>query len=124
MAATASACAGALSRGPRSFRSDRQRMAGMPVPERPRAVLGWLTIRSCRGDVMTTTAKQVSQLLHEASETHHTVFRIVDGADEDWASWYAWWLINWSELPSLLAAKPVRSELIYLLVSLDKQYTA
>src|SRR5215471_12832624 len=73
---------------------------------------------------MTTTAELVSQLLHEASETHHTVFRIVDGADEDWASWYAWWLINWSELPSLLAAKPVRSELIYLLVSLDKQYTA
>ena len=28
------------------------------------------------------------------------------------------------ELPDLLGARPVRSELIYLLVSLDKQYTA
>jgi len=54
----------------------------------------------------------------------HQVFRIVDGADDDWASWYAQWLIDLSELPDLLGARPVRSELIYLLVSLDKQYTA
>jgi len=74
------------------------------------------------GDAMTT--QQIGDLLHEASETHHRVFRIVDGADDDWASWYAWWLINLSELPDLLPSKPVRSELIYLLVSLDKQFTA
>jgi len=73
---------------------------------------------------MTDPVEQVSALLHEAGETHHGVFRIVDGADDDWASWYAWWLINLSELPDLLDAKPVRSELIYLLVSLDKEYTA
>lgn len=73
---------------------------------------------------MTATREQISQLLREASETHHRVFRIVDGADDDWASWYAWWLINLSELPALLGATPVRSELIYLLVTLDKQYTA
>jgi len=51
-------------------------------------------------------------------------FRIVDGADDDWASWYAQWLIDLSELPDLLGARPVRSELTYLLVSLNKQYTA
>ena len=73
---------------------------------------------------MTQTTEQISRLLHEASETHHQVFRIVDGADDDWASWYAQWLIDLSELPDLLGTKPVRSELIYLLVSLDKQYTA
>ena len=73
---------------------------------------------------MTDTAEQISGLLHEAGETHHRVFRIVDGADDDWASWYAQWLIDLSELPDLLGARPVRSELIYLLVSLDKQYTA
>jgi hypothetical protein len=67
---------------------------------------------------------QISSLLREAGETHHRVFRIVDGADADWASWYAEWLIELSELPGLLGAKPVRSELIYLLVRLDKQYTA
>jgi hypothetical protein len=73
---------------------------------------------------MTEALDQVSRLLHEAGETHHHVFRIVDGADDDWASWYADWLVNLSELPKLLGVKPVRSELTYLLVSLDKEYTA
>jgi hypothetical protein len=73
---------------------------------------------------VTTTAEQISRLLHEAGETHHQVFRIVDGADDDWASWYAQWLIDLSELPDLLGTRPVRSELIYVLVSLDKQYAA
>ena len=72
---------------------------------------------------MTATAtEQISNLLHEVSETHHRVFRIVDGADDDWATWYADWLVNLSELPSLLGAKLARSELTYLLVSLDKEY--
>ena len=71
-----------------------------------------------------TATEQISQLLHEAGETHHRVFRIVDGADDDWASWYSDWLINLSELPAPLGTKPARSELTYLLVSLDKAYTA
>ena len=73
---------------------------------------------------MMATVEQISSLLQEAGEIHHRVFRIVDGADGDWASWYADWLVNLSELPALLGAKPVRSELVYLLVSLDKEYTA
>jgi hypothetical protein len=73
---------------------------------------------------MTTALDSISRLLHEAGETHHRVFRIVDGADDDWASWYADWLVHLSELPDVLGHKPVRSELTYLLVSLDKQYTA
>ena len=28
----------------------------------------------------------IADLLHEAAETHHRVYRIVDGADRDWAS--------------------------------------
>src|ERR1700751_1777991 len=76
------------------------------------------------GSKMSDTLERVSGLLHEAGETHHRVFRIVDGADDDWASWYAQWLIDLSELPSLLGVKPVRSELIYLFVSLDRQFTA
>jgi hypothetical protein len=73
---------------------------------------------------MASTLEQVAGLLTEAGETHHRVYRIVQGADDDWASWYAWWLIELSELPALLGTKPVRSELVYLLVSLDKQYAA
>src|SRR5437867_10135200 len=67
-------------------------------------------------------AKKISELLHEAGETHHTVYRIVDGADDDWATWYSNWLVNLSELPTVLGATPVRSELTYLLVGLDKEY--
>ena len=66
---------------------------------------------------------RVAALLDEAGETHHRVYRIVDGDDPDWASWYADWLLNLSELPQLLGAAPVRSELVWLLVELDKDYT-
>jgi len=66
--------------------------------------------------------EQVSALLSEAAETHHRVYRIVDGKDDDWASWYADWLINLSELPKLLGGAPVRSHLIYSLVKLDRDY--
>ena len=66
----------------------------------------------------------IAELLHEAGETHHIVFRITDGADDDWASWYSNWLVNHSELPDLLAAKPVRSELTYMLVRCDKEFTS
>jgi hypothetical protein len=69
-------------------------------------------------------ADQLSALLHEAAETHHLVYRITDGDDPDWASWYADWLLNLSELPELLGAKPVRSHLVHALVQLDRDYTA
>jgi hypothetical protein len=73
---------------------------------------------------MVEHAEAISKLLHEAAETHHRVYRIVDGADPDWAFWYADWLVGLSELPQLLGQRPIRSELVYMLVSLDKQYTA
>jgi hypothetical protein len=72
---------------------------------------------------MDDVLSRVAALLQEASETHHTVYRILDGDDPDWASWYADWLLNLSELPQLLEVTPVRSELVWLLVSLDKKYT-
>jgi hypothetical protein len=67
---------------------------------------------------------RIAELLHEAGETHHVVYRIVDGEDPNWASWYADWLIDLSELPDLLGSKPVRSELVWLLVRCDKDFTA
>ena len=65
----------------------------------------------------------VRNLLREAAETHHTVFRSTDGADDDWASWYSDWLVEHSELPDLVDAPVVRSELTWLLVQADKDYT-
>lgn len=72
---------------------------------------------------MEDRSSAMAALLKEASETHHVVYRIVDGEDPDWASWYADWLIAHSELPQIVGMKPVRSELVWLLVELDKQYT-
>ena len=66
----------------------------------------------------------LSNLLHEAAETHHVVYRIVDGDDPDWASWYADWLLELSELPQLLGRTPVRSHLVHALVQLDRDYVA
>jgi hypothetical protein len=72
---------------------------------------------------MSDSVDRVAALLHEAGETHHTVYRIVDGDDPDWASWYADWLLRLSELPQILGTTPIRSELVWLLVRLDKDYT-
>jgi hypothetical protein len=73
---------------------------------------------------MASDADRVAALLKEAAETHHRVYRIVDGDDPDWASWYADWLIRLSELPEILQSKPVPSELIYVLVKLDRDFKA
>ncbi len=73
---------------------------------------------------MNERVKRAGKLLHEAGETHHQVFRITEGADEDWASWYSDWLVNHSELPEIVGKDPVRSELTWMLVQLDKDYTS
>jgi hypothetical protein len=69
-------------------------------------------------------AQTLSDVLGDAAEVHGIVHKIVDGEDADWASWYADWLINLSPLPDLLGTTPVRSELTYMLVKLDKDYTS
>ncbi|HEU5263352.1 MAG TPA: hypothetical protein VFU34_01860 [Gaiellaceae bacterium] len=46
-------------------------------------------------------ARRIAALLRETAETHHVVYRITDGDDPDWASWYAGWLLDLSELPEI-----------------------
>jgi hypothetical protein len=74
--------------------------------------------------VTTDRAARVAALLHEAGETHHLVYRIVDGVDDDWATWYSDWLIRLSELPEVLGFSPARSALTAALVELDAEYAA
>jgi hypothetical protein len=71
-----------------------------------------------------STVSRIAELLHEAAETHHVVYRITDGDDPDWASWYADWLLDLSELPEVLGSRTVRSHLVHALVELDREYTA
>ena len=72
---------------------------------------------------MDERTRQVSELLHEVSEVHHVVYRITDGADDDWASFYVDWLIDHSELPEVLGAAPTRSFLVHELVESDRAFT-
>ena len=67
--------------------------------------------------------RRVSELLHEAGEVHHVVYRITDGADDDWASFYADWLIDHSELPDTLGQAPTRSHLVHELVESERAFT-
>jgi hypothetical protein len=69
-----------------------------------------------------TDIAAIADVLHEAAETHHIVWRITDGDDPDWASWYSDWLLEHSELPVLLGAEPVRSHLVHALVELDRDH--
>ncbi|HZV76372.1 MAG TPA: hypothetical protein VFF63_01285 [Candidatus Babeliales bacterium] len=67
---------------------------------------------------------KIAELLHQAGEVHHAVFADTDGSDDDWASFYADWLLSHSDLPRLLARRPVRSHLTRDLVELDEQYSS
>jgi hypothetical protein len=71
---------------------------------------------------MDERAQRVAALLHEAGEVHHVVYRITDGADDDWASFYADWLTRHSELGDVLGAVPVRSHLVHELVDSERAY--
>jgi hypothetical protein len=69
---------------------------------------------------MDERTQRLSELLHEAGEVHHVVYRITDGADDDWASFYADWLIDHSELPETLGGAPTRSHLVHELVEAER----
>ena len=72
---------------------------------------------------MDERTQRVSSLLHEAGEVHHVVYRITDGADDDWASFYADWLLDHSELPEALGGAPTRSHLVHELVDSEQAFT-
>src|SRR3954454_6511643 len=101
----------------------RKRMVPESFPVNPALASLCPCVRPARIGSMSDTAA-LADLLHEAGETHHIVYRIVDGDDPDWASWYADWLLAHSELPQLLREAAVRSHLVYELVGLDRDYTA
>jgi len=63
--------------------------------------------------------KQLSQLFVETGHAHHQAFIETDGADPEWALWYADYL--WDRLPAVLGRESTKSEIIYCLVSLSKK---
>ena len=57
--------------------------------------------------------------LIETAEAHHKAFSATEGEDPDWAIWYADHLLE--NMRNLLKANFTKSELIYLLVKVDKE---
>lgn len=62
----------------------------------------------------------VAELMRRTAEDHHVAYAATDGADPDWSIWYAGHLLELG-LDTLLQARLLKSDLIYLLVLADKQ---
>jgi hypothetical protein len=62
----------------------------------------------------------IAALLHQTAEDHHVAYKETDGVDPDWSIWYAGHLLG-NGFEKLLDAKLLKSDLIYLLVLVDKQ---
>lgn len=72
---------------------------------------------------MNDSNSTIADLLHQAGEVHHVVFSDTDGSDDDWATFYADWLLHHTTFARLLGRAPVRSHLTRDLVELDERYT-
>lgn len=66
-----------------------------------------------------TKRKELENILKEAGQAHHEAYLDTDGADPDWPIWYAGYLRD--RLAGLLNAQFTKSELVYLLVTLDRE---
>lgn len=62
----------------------------------------------------------IAALLHQAGEDHLATHQETNGDDPEWPIWYADHLLE-NGFATLLDAKLLRSDLIYLLVLVDKQ---
>ena len=62
----------------------------------------------------------IAALLHQTAEDHHVAYKETDGVDPDWSIWYAGHLLE-NGFEKLLDARLLKSDLIYLLVLVDKQ---
>lgn len=70
---------------------------------------------------MSEAQKQnLSALFYKAGDEHLATHRETNGDDPEWPIWYAGYLLD-NGLAGLLDAKLLKSDLIYLLVLVDRQ---
>jgi hypothetical protein len=67
---------------------------------------------------MADKAERLAATLERAEHVHGVVTERTGGADPEWALFYAWWLINWSDLPEILGSTPGLGDLIARLIAL------
>jgi hypothetical protein len=73
---------------------------------------------------MIDRTEQLAEILERAHHVHAVVAEKTGGADPDWALFYAWWLLNWSDFPEALGRTPALAELTVELTNLDAAYRA
>ncbi|HME81621.1 MAG TPA: hypothetical protein VKF82_06050 [Candidatus Eremiobacteraceae bacterium] len=65
-------------------------------------------------------AQKLAALFSQTSEDHHVAYKATDGVDPDWSIWYAGHLLE-KGFDTMLGAAILKSDLIYLLVTVDKE---
>ncbi len=65
-------------------------------------------------------SRELARVIAATGRAHHAAFAASDGADPEWALWYASHLqaTVWDRLGSI----PTRSELTYLLIAAERAY--
>lgn len=64
----------------------------------------------------------LAELFRQTGHAHHQAYLATDGADPDWPIWYADYLHD--KLPTYLGVTLTRSDIIYILMSLNYQQKA
>jgi hypothetical protein len=73
---------------------------------------------------MSERAEALAEILERAHHVHAVVAEKTGGADPDWALFYAWWLLHWSDFAAVLGRTPSLAELTVELTGLDAAYRA
>ena len=73
---------------------------------------------------MSDRTELLAGILERAEHVHAVVAERTGGADPDWALFYAWWLLTWSDFTAVLGRTPSLAELTVELTSLDAAYRA
>jgi hypothetical protein len=73
---------------------------------------------------MSDRIEQLTGILERAEHVHTVVAEKTGGADADWALFYAWWLLTWSDFAAVLGRTPSLAELTVELTGLDAAYRA
>jgi hypothetical protein len=74
--------------------------------------------------MMADRTEQLAGILEQAEHVHAVVTARAGGVDADWALFYAWWLLNWSDFTVALGRVPSLAELTVELTRLDAAYRA
>ena len=73
---------------------------------------------------MAAQVDRLAEILERAHEVHALVSDKTGGVDPDWALFYAWWLLTWSDFPEVLGRTPSIAALTAELIRLDEAYQA